>query len=95
MPRKRRFSKRNLSTESELEIWGPVFECGHTFTGDLDDVGVIDPAGIIPPDQKEAVTAAFMSAARDAWKRLGPTFLEQTDRKDLWAVKQFGEPSCR
>lgn len=94
MPRKRRYSKRNLSPEAELEIWGPVFECGHAFSGDLADVGLIDPDSLEAYPQREAITAAFMRAAHEAWDRLGAIFLERTTwaENDLWVLAQFGQP---
>jgi hypothetical protein len=93
MPRKRRASKRRQFA-AELEIWELVFMCGSAFTGDLARVGLIDPRSLDAGPRREEVRAEFMRAARDAWNRLGLTFLAE-NQNARWAFEQLGEPQCR
>jgi hypothetical protein len=81
MPVKRRRLKRRFSEAAELEAWGEYFKFGWAgFTGDLEAIGVTDPAG----------------EAQSAWDRLGAAFLSTWKPADIgrtpWALVQFGRP---
>lgn len=88
MPVKRRVHKRRLSQAAELQAWECLFDTGHDFFDDLPEIGV----------QTDAYSVPNVSAARQAWHRLGSAFLanRQSDpERQPWALRTFGDPSCQ
>lgn len=89
MPTKRTRRIRTQGSQAELAAWGPVFECGTDYYGDLEAFGF--QAGY-------EGTAAIRAAAEHVWHRLGAAYLRNRHpshirhRPRCWAQEQFGMP---
>jgi len=87
MPLKRRVDKRRIDPRADMEAWSSTFDCGVTFDGDLDPVGI--PTAIGRPTSAEI---------EQAWHRLGSAYIAERGHETghgapLWCLRQFGEPS--
>ncbi len=84
MAAKRRKSKR--IDEADMRAWRIVFASGFDYLHDL------RPYGLRTTDQARL-------AAREAWARFGADFMAQRREaigvEQPWALKQFGDPTCR
>ena len=97
MPRRRRVPKRRTDPQAEACAWAAVFESGYDFFGDLDAIGLVDPAVARLGDSDLVVAKAeFRTAAEDAWRRHGRAFMAvwapKAARENPWALQEFGRP---
>jgi hypothetical protein len=90
MPVRARRAKRRFNTDAQIRAWWMLFTCGEDYLDELADFGF-------------ATDADKLTAAPDAWDRLGADYILRWDlmqpweksRETPWAVEQFGQPSCR
>lgn len=96
MPAKRRTDKRRSGRRwnEDLRAWEMVFETGCDFFGELQAAtGLVAPHRTALGPEREAATKVWVDTIRDAWGRMGPSFLAQFHGdKDPWALIQFGRP---
>lgn len=108
MPPKRRLPKRN--SQIELAAWSETFTTGYDDYHDLEPLGLEGDAVLGSPEYLKAHALVVSHTdpvkrqnhsqayqrAREAWDRLGGTFLAAWAPADPdarpWALEAFGEP---
>jgi hypothetical protein len=81
MPVKRRIPKRNDA--QAYEVWSSIFDHGHDFFSELEDIGL--------PSQRPG--HPFDADALAAWERYGARWLTEHQQTEIsWAENKFGRP---
>jgi hypothetical protein len=80
---------------AELEQWAMLFRTGYDHFRHLAGIAV-EPSLVWPPKNRPAAEKTFRRQCADAWKRLGPLFMQtwQADevRAHPWAWEKWGDP---
>ena len=84
---KRKPSPHGLTLEEEVRAWACLFETGRDYFANLDVLGL---------DYRFGVPDPVPIDVRDAWDRVGPTFLAERayhpHPRVPWALETFGPP---
>jgi hypothetical protein len=77
MPLKRRTWKRRLDAHAEVAIWYNLFTAGFDFFGEAaEHTGLTEPPRLPPGKERQEGEEAWLAAAEETWRRLGPVFLQ-------------------